>query len=118
MTVFPLPAEALRPRCDLSALPFSTTVELERTSDVLGQDRAIAAIEFGIGIRERGYNLFVLGPTASGKHRHARRLIEARAQNEKTPSDLVYVHNFAEPHKPRAIELPCRLGARLRHDLA
>jgi lon-related putative ATP-dependent protease len=118
MATAPLSPDQLRPRCDLSGMGFRTTAELERTSDVLGQDRAFEAIEFGIGIRERGYNVFVLGPTSAGRHRHVLRLVEARAEREQPPSDWVYVHNFDQAHKPRVIELPCRMGGRLRRDVA
>ncbi|MBM3502930.1 MAG: ATP-dependent protease [Alphaproteobacteria bacterium] len=118
MPTRPLPPDVLRPRCDLSAMGFTTTAELSGTSDVLGQDRAFEAIEFGIGMRERGYNVFVLGPTSAGRHRHVLRLVEARAAGERAPSDWVYVHNFDQSHRPRVIELPCRMGTRLKRDVA
>ena len=64
----PLPGEALRRVCDPAEIPFATTKEAEPLDHVVGQDRAVAAVEFGIGIRREGYNLFALGPTGTGKH--------------------------------------------------
>ena len=62
----PLPALALARRTDPSSLGFATTAEIEPLNDALGQDRAIEAIRFGIGMRQEGYNMFALGPTGCG----------------------------------------------------
>ncbi len=113
----PLTAHALCGRCDPSGLPFDSTSDLEDLAEIVGQDRAVAAIGFGIGIRRLGYNLFVLGPSASGKHTIVRQAVERRALAEKTPSDWCYVNNFSEPHKPIALELPPGKGRRLREDV-
>ncbi len=115
--VSPLAAEALCRRCDPSGLPFSSTTDLEDLTEIVGQDRAVAAINFGIGIRRAGYNLFVLGPSASGKHTIVRQYVERKAGVERIPSDWCYVNNFAEPHKPIALELPPGKGRRLREDV-
>ena len=85
-------------------------------TEVLGQARATEAIRFGIGIRRSGYNLFVLGPPGTGRHVIARRFIEERAAHEAPPFDWCYVHNFEQPHKPRA-SLPAGMGVKLRRDM-
>lgn len=117
MPVTPLPTDQLRLRCDLSSLTFETTDDLTSDEDVLGQERAFEAIEFGIGIDHRGYNIFVLGPTGAGRHRYVRRILDARAENEKKASDWCYLHNFDEPRKPKALEMPTGMGRTLRRDL-
>ena len=63
----PLPAQQLRQRCNPAQFDFETTAELEDLNDVLGQERAVEAIRFGIGIQREGYNLFALGPSGTGK---------------------------------------------------
>ncbi|MDA0367737.1 MAG: ATP-binding protein [Proteobacteria bacterium] len=117
MPVTPLPADKLRLRCDLSSLTFETTADLKSDEDVLGQDRAFEAIEFGIGIDHRGYNIFVLGPTGAGRHRYVRRIVDAKAASEPKPSDWCYIHNFDEPRRPKALELPTGMGRGLRQDI-
>lgn len=113
-----LNASQLRRRCDPGRLPFTTTAELPDGPLVLGQDRAVAAIQFGIGMRREGYNAFALGPTGAGKHAIVRRFLEDQAASEPAPRDWCYVHNFEQPHRPRAISLPKGMGVKFRDDLA
>ena len=75
--VRPLPAKALCKRCNPNQFSFKTTNELEDFDDIIGQKRAVKAIEFGIGIRHKGYNLFVLGPPGTGRHGVIRRPMAA-----------------------------------------
>src|SRR3989338_8023158 len=79
--------------------------------------RAIDAAHFGIGMRHAGYNLYVMGPSGSGKHTLIRQLLDQRVADEAKPADWCYVHNFTQPHKPRVIKLPTGLGTRLHADM-
>jgi lon-related putative ATP-dependent protease len=115
--VQPLTGAALRRRCDPESLPFGSTSELEDLTEIVGHARAAAAIGFGVGIRRAGYNLFVLGPAGSGKHTIVREYVERKARAEQTPSDWCYVNNFADSHKPIALELPPGNGRKLRDDV-
>ncbi len=108
----------LRRSCDPAQFPFETTGDVPDSAVLLGQDRAVAAIQFGIGIRHDGYNLFALGPAGAGKHALVRTFLEQRAASEPPARDWCYVHNFEEPHRPRAISLPQGMGARFRDDVA
>jgi lon-related putative ATP-dependent protease len=117
MTIKPLPPEALYRTCDPEQLDFRTTAEVEDLSTIIGQDRAVAAAKFGVGIRRPGYNLFALGPSGTGKHTTLRTLIEQKAAEQPVPSDWVYVNNFDEKHRPRAIALPAGRGTQLRDDM-
>jgi lon-related putative ATP-dependent protease len=107
----------LRRRCDPAGLSFRTTAELPDLPEICGQDRAIDAIRFGIGIRRYGYNLFALGPPGMGKHGFVRQFLERKAATEPTPPDWCYVHNFSDPYKPRALRLPAGRGVELRKDI-
>jgi predicted ATP-dependent protease len=113
-----LTASALRSVCDAGRLRFATTDELPDGPLVLGQDRAVGAIQFGIGIRRAGYNAFALGPARAGKHTVVRRFLEAQAALEPAARDWCYVNNFEQPHRPRALSLPKGLGLKFRDDIA
>ncbi|MEE9139830.1 MAG: ATP-binding protein [Alphaproteobacteria bacterium] len=116
------PVESLRPEalyrtCDPKQFKFKTTAEIEALEDTLGQDRAVDAVRFGIGMRRRGYNLFVLGPTGVGKHALARQFLDRRAASEPVPPDWCYVNNFKEASKPRVLKLPPGKAVTLRADM-
>ena len=113
-----LKTSELRRSCDLAQLGFTTTAELPDSPLVLGQDRAVAAIQFGIGMRRGGYNVFALGPTGAGKLAIVRRFLEEQAASEPAARDWCYVHNFEQPHRPRAISLPKGMGPKFRDDIA
>ncbi len=117
MTLQALAAGALRRTCDPGGLPFASTDELEDFSDVLGQSRAVEAIQFGVGMERDGYNLYAMGPEGIGRHSIVRRYLEQRAPQRATPSDWCYVYNFAAPDQPQALELPAGSAGRFRKDL-
>ncbi|BBL79325.1 ATP-dependent protease [Rubrobacter xylanophilus] len=112
-----LKPERLYRRCDPESLPFKTTGELEELDGGMGQPRAVEAVRFGIGIERPGYNIYALGPPGTGKHALVRHFLHAKAAERPAPSDWVYVHDFAHPNRPRAIELPPGMGTRLRRDM-
>jgi lon-related putative ATP-dependent protease len=113
-----LKPEELTHRCDPAALPFTSTDQLETLDGMIGQERALTATMFGIGMRHHGYNLFVLGQPATGKTRTMRRLLAAAAEREPVGSDWCYVHSFADPYRPTALELPAGRGRELRDGMA
>jgi lon-related putative ATP-dependent protease len=108
-----VPADQLRSRCDPKALGFATTDELEPSTSMVGQTRALEAIKFGTNIGDPGFNLFVLGPTGAGKTYAVRTLLEPKAAGEEPPCDWVYVNNFDKPYQPVAIPLPRMRAQRL-----
>lgn len=101
-----IPPEQLFRACAPEALAFDTTRELEASSTVVGQQRALEALAFGTRIDRPGYNLFALGPPGTGKHTTILAELRARAAEQAPSDDWVYVHNFDNPQKPRAIALP------------
>lgn len=115
----PLSSDVLCQRCDPEQFSFTTTEQLENLPGVIGQGRAIDAIRFGIGIRNPGYNLYVLGPAGIGKHAAVRHLLEerARARTGAELFDWCYVNNFRQPDKPQLLKLPPGRGAALRDDM-
>jgi Cdc6-like AAA superfamily ATPase len=112
-----VPADDLCRRCDLAGLAFETTSELEDLPEVVGHPRALDAMRFGIGIRKRGFNLFLLGPAGTGKYTTLRTLLEKKAKSEPTPPDWCYVNNFNNPENPRSLQVPAGKGVSLRNDM-
>jgi predicted ATP-dependent protease len=113
-----LPPAALRTVCDPAALPFDTTADLGDGDEPLGQERAVEAIRFAIGMRHRGFNLFALGPEGTGRRSLVTRYLRQAAADAPPPADWVYVNNFADPHKPLALTLPSGRAPALRQDMA
>jgi lon-related putative ATP-dependent protease len=102
----PLEATELRRVVNPSALGFKTTEELNPISGLIGQDRALKAIQFGTGIKSHDFNIFVLGPPGSGKSTAVKAHLEQKAAEAPTPTDWAYVYNFDDPNRPRAVRLP------------
>ncbi|UCG25368.1 MAG: AAA family ATPase [Chloroflexota bacterium] len=113
VTVQPLDATVLCRPCDPDRFSFNTTAELEDLEEVIGQERAVEAIRFGIGIQRQGYNLFALGPNGTGKYTSVHRSLSDRAISEPVPADWCYVYNFDQPHSPKALRLPAGQGVLL-----
>ncbi|MCF8465938.1 MAG: AAA family ATPase [Sneathiella sp.] len=101
-----LPASDLCRRYDLCALGFKDTSELEELLEPLGQERAVNAIRFGIGVRHHGFNLFAFGASGSGKTETIRRYLEPEAASKPLPDDWCYINNFAVPDQPKVLRLP------------
>lgn len=106
MAITKLTSEQLYRKCDPAKFEFNSTADLEERLSALGQDRAISAVELGINIKSKGYNLFCLGPEGTGKTSLVKRILEKEGKKRATPDDWVYVYNFEEPHKPIAINFP------------
>src|SRR5690606_64399 len=113
---FPMPdsiAASLRLGPDALTRPFSpeqfvfaSTDELEPFRGVLGQERAVEALQFGVAMPRPGYNVFVMGEPGTGRFSYVRRYLKTEAKRLQTPSDWVYVNNFDEQREPRVLELP------------
>jgi len=107
MSITKLYAADLYKKCDYTKFYFNSTAELEERLSSLGQERAISAVELGINIKSKGYNLFCFGHEGTGKMSLVERILQKEAQKRDTPDDWAYVYNFEEPYKPIAI----RFGA-------
>ncbi|MFP8966096.1 Lon protease family protein [Pokkaliibacter sp. CJK22405] len=87
-------------------LPFSSLSEIEPMSGILGQDRAVRALQFGVAMRRPGYNIFVMGEPGTGRASYVSSYLKSEAKRQQTPPDRLYVNNFKDPRSPRSIQLP------------
>ena len=104
-------------RISAKELNFNSTDDLEPLVEFLGQERAVQALLFGIGIQASGYNLFAMGPPGIGKRSLITRILEEEAPKRTTPSDWCYIHNFKNPSQPLALCLPTGVGLQLQEDM-
>lgn len=112
-----LPQDKLRWTCDPDQFEFDTTADLPELADAVGQDRALRSIEFGLGVRETGFNLYISGQTGTGRTSTIRNLLRQRVREEATPDDWVYVYNFKDADSPISLSLPAGRGSELAADM-
>ncbi len=115
-------AKALKPEdlytsTDPEIFRFETTAELAPLEEIVGQDRAVESVNFAVGMKGEGYNLFVLGPEGSGRQSLVESVLGKRAREQPVANDWCYVNNFADPHRPKALELPPGKGRPLQADM-
>ena len=113
----PLPPEKLYTPCPADRLAFKTTKDIDPLSVMIGQDRAVAAVNFAISMKGAGYNLFVLGPEGIGKETLIRKNLEEVISQRPTPNDWCYANNFLNPQKPISLCLRPGGGQSLRIDM-
>jgi len=115
--------EALKPNdlhhsCDCKKRKFSNTKEIPVLSRIVGQDRALKAIDTGLRTRVGGFNLFITGPTGTGRNSTIRSILEEISPSLPTPPDWCYVFNFEDLNKPNAISLKPGHGITFKRDMA
>jgi hypothetical protein len=98
-----LPPALLYRRCDPSELPFKLCSELDESPGLIGQERAVEALNFAVRIRGKGYNVYALGANGTGRHTMVDDLLRHQAEGEPTPPDWCYVNNFADAQQPRRL---------------
>ncbi|MDR7522074.1 MAG: ATP-binding protein [Armatimonadota bacterium] len=109
--------EQVRWTCRPEDLPFETTADLPPGDSIVGQDRAVRALDFGLIVPQTGYNIFVAGPPGTGRTTYTRSKVDEIASRQPAPPDWIYVHNFRQPDQPMAISLPPGMGAQFRRDM-
>lgn len=91
--------------CNPERFDFETTDELDPIDTGIGQDRGIRALEFGLNVDVRGYNLYMEGPSGVGKTMYARNYLNTISKKKKVPQDWCYIYNFDNPNEPIAVSL-------------
>ncbi len=109
-----VPYKKLKYVCNPDVFNFETTDEIKANYKGIGQDRAIEALEFGLQIDTRGFNVYLEGPTGTGKTTYTKNYLLKLAKDKKTPMDWCYVYNFENPNEPVAISLPAGEGLKFK----
>lgn len=113
-----LAPDQLRRATDPALFSFASTQELEDLDHIIGQERAVRAIDFGVEIESKGYNIYAVGPAGSGRTSTVREFLERHAAKRPAPADWCYVFNFDDPRSPRALRLPAGQSTTLRDMMA
>ena len=100
----------LKMTCNPNVFKFDTTEELSSIQSGIGQDRGIKALEFGLQVDVKGYNLYLEGPSCVGKTMYTKNYLDTIAPKKKTPCDWCYIYNFENPNEPIAVSLPAGQG--------
>jgi len=121
---FEVPVEKLSWQCDLSFLPFTCTADMTPLEDFIGQERAMRAIQFGLGVDKPGFNIFVTGLTGTGKtsiiKSFLKKITAERVAPEGEapfPEDWCYVYNFSDADRPQVLKIRRGWGKRLKLDM-
>ncbi|MCM8767775.1 MAG: AAA family ATPase [Candidatus Omnitrophica bacterium] len=106
MEKYKVSVEYLKQKYDLKFLNFETTEEVPPLEGIIGQERAKRALEFGLKIKSKGYNIFVTGITGTGRTTSVEQAVKKIAEQGKTPDDWCYVYNFTNPDTPNILRFP------------
>ncbi len=112
-----LTAEQVKEKCNSNLFECDSTAELKPTDSIIGQERALSALKFGLNIQKPGFNIYVSGPAGTGKTTVIKSFLESLASQKETPPDWCYVHNFRDPYCPRALKMPAGAGLVLQRDM-
>ncbi len=112
-----LALDDLRHKCDPSCFDFESTADLDSLEEVIGQKRAVKAVDFGINIESPGYHMYALGPPGTGKSTTIRKFLERKSADQPVPDDWLYVNNFEDRDKPKALRLPAGMGCKFEEDM-
>ncbi len=112
-----LPVEKLRNVCDANFMHCESTKDLVPLAEIIGQERAVRALKFGLGIKNHGFNMYVAGYPGTGRKTAVKSFVEAQAKVQPIPSDWCYVNNFGNQYEPKAIQLPPGKGKEFREDM-
>ncbi len=112
-----LPVEKLRRVCDPTFMHCESTHDLVPLSEIIGQERAVRALKFGLGIKNHGFNMYVAGYPGTGRKTAVKNFVEAQAKIQPIPPDWCYVNNFSNQYEPKAIQLPAGKGKEFRQDM-
>lgn len=109
--------EQLRRTFDPADFPFATTEEVQQLDGIIGQPRAVEALDFGLGIHNHMFHIYVAGAPGTGRTTAVQSFLEKLASERPTPDDWCYVHNFTDPYRPCACRLPSGKGRELASDM-
>ena len=104
-------------KCDPEFFKFNTTQDIVAFEGTIGQEKALKALDFGLGINSDGFNIFALGESGTGKMTTITTLLNEKAAQEETPEDWCYVYNFKDPDTSVAISMEPGQGAAFQREM-
>jgi len=113
-----LPPDKLRWICGPESIPVSSSAEARPCEEIIGQERALRAIQTGLDIKSLGYNVFITGMVGTGRTTTVKQLLERLEKGDRTPDDILYVNNFKYPDEPVLIMLPAGKGREFSEAMA
>ena len=117
MAVGPLSAGSLKRECDPDWLKFQNTSQLAPSRELIGQNRASDATDFGLAVQMDGYNLYLSGEPGVGKTRYGLESAQKHGRLMPVPDDWCYVYNFEDSNRPKALNLPAGTGREFKKDM-
>ena len=117
MAIKSLKSTDLRKSIPLGELGFKSTRNLTPLDGIIGQDRAMRAIQLALEMDFSGYNIFVTGKVGTGRTTIVQDLLNKYAKTKEAPHDWCYVYNFNEPDSPYALFLPQGKGCQFQKDM-
>jgi lon-related putative ATP-dependent protease len=112
-----LSADQLHRVCDPHVFGCDSSAEIKIQYGIIGQERAVRALRFGLGIKRRGFNIFVAGESGTGRITAVQRFLEEVAINDPLPSDWCYVYNFRDSFSPQALRFPAGAAVGFQSDM-
>ena len=112
-----LPAEKLRRKCSPESLGISDSSQIQTVKSIIGQERAVKALLFGLGIKDKGFNIYVSGRPGTGRTTAIERFLEEAAAKQPTPFDWCYVNNFRDSYHPHVMKLSAGYAVKLKQDM-
>ena len=107
----------LKMTCNPEVFDFDSTEELSSIQEGIGQDRGIKALEFGLQVNVKGYNLYLEGPSGVGKTMYTKNYLNKIASKQRVPHDWCYIYNFQNPNEPIAVDLPAGQGREFKDSM-
>ena len=114
---YKVPIEKLRNQCNPSIFPYETTEDWIVDRELIGQDRAMEALKYGLSMKRKGYNIYVSGLAGTGRNSYSYLVAKEFAKKKSTPYDWCYVYNFKKPNCPKAISLESGKGIGFKHEV-
>lgn len=112
-----LTKEQLSSHCDIKEIDFETTEELKPLKGIIGQDRGVSALSFGLRMKKKGYNIYVSGLSGTGRSTFTYSIAEDFSKDQPVPDDWVYVYNFNKKESPKALSFKAGLGRDFKKEL-
>jgi lon-related putative ATP-dependent protease len=102
---------------DPALFGYTSSAEVRALQTIIGQERAVRALKFGLGIKEKGFNIFAVGMPGTGRTTAIESFLGELAGKEPVPSDWVYVNDFSDNYRPNALHLPAGKGVEFKTDM-